>query len=132
MEGRNDWAALVGRALFALTFIVTGWQKITDFSGTVGFLASAGLPFPSLLTAASIVLEFGGGLAILLGWKTRWAALGLVVFVLVVTPIFHAFWSAPPAQAMMQQVYFLKNVAILGGAVLLLAFGPGRYSIDRA
>ena len=132
MDGQKDWVALVGRALFALTFIVTGWQKITAFSGTVGFLASTGLPFPSLLTVASIVVELGGGLAVLFGWKTRWAALGFIVFVIVVTPIFHAFWSEPPAQAMMQQVNFLKNVAILGGALLLLAFGPGRYSVDRA
>jgi putative oxidoreductase len=69
--------------------------------------------------------------AILVGWKTRWAALALVVFLIVITPIFHGFWAASADQAMGQQINFMKNASILGGMLLLFAFGPGRYSVDR-
>ena len=67
----------------------------------------------------------------LLGWKTRWAALAFVVFLIVVSPIFHGFWAVPPEQAMAQQINFMKNMSILGGMLVLFAFGPGRYSVDQ-
>lgn len=132
MNTQRDWAALIGRVLLALTFIISGFGKLTDFAGTASLIASLGLPLAGLLTAVSIVIELGGGLAIAAGWKTRWAALALVVFLIVITPIFHAFWAAPPEQVMMQNINFMKNVSILGGALLLCAFGPGRFSIDKA
>jgi putative oxidoreductase len=131
MTSHRDWAALVGRGLFAVPFILSGWGKVTDVAGTAGYIAGAGLPFPQLLAIASIVVELGGGVAILLGWKTRWVALAFVAFLIIITPIFHAFWAAPPDQAMMQNINFMKNLSILGGALLLFAFGPGRYSADR-
>jgi putative oxidoreductase len=68
---------------------------------------------------------------ILFGWKTRWAALGLVVFLIVITPIFHNFWSAPEAEKMMQQINFVKNLGLIGAFLFLFAFGPGRFSVDR-
>ena len=132
MNTQRDWAALVGRVLLALAFIISGFGKVTDFVGTTSLIASQGLPLPPLLTAVSIAIELGGGLAIAAGWKTRWAALALAVFLIVITPVFHAFWAAPPEQVMMQNINFMKNVSILGGALLLFAFGPGRFSIDRA
>lgn len=90
------------------------------------------MPFPELLAGLAVAIELGGGLAILAGWKTRWAALALVAFVIVITPIFHAYWAAPAGQAMGQQINFMKNASILGGMLLLLAFGPGRYSLERS
>jgi putative oxidoreductase len=131
MSTPKDWAALVGRVLFALMFVISGWGKITDFGGTSGYVASAGLPLPQVLAVLAIVVELGSGIAIVLGWKTRWAALAMILFLLAITPIFHAFWAAPPDQALMQTINFQKNVSILGGALLLLAFGPGRYSVDK-
>jgi len=77
------------------------------------------------------VIEFGGGLLILLGWKTRWSALALAVFLVIITPIFHNFWSAPPDAHMEQVINFQKNVSILGGMLLLYVLGPGRYSLDK-
>src|ERR1700712_3429919 len=71
----RDVAALVGRILLAGMFVLSGFGKITAFSGTAGYIASKGLPFPELLAAAAIVIELGGGLAVLAGWKTRWVAL---------------------------------------------------------
>jgi putative oxidoreductase len=132
MNEQKDWAAFVGRILLSILFITSGFEKISGFEGTAGFIAGHGLPFPQVLAAGAIAIELGGGLAVLAGWKTRWVALALIIFMIVITPIFHNFWSAPPAQAMNQQINFMKNVSILGGIFLLFAFGPGRYSLDRA
>ena len=132
MNGQKDWAALLGRILLAGIFVISGFGKITGFEGTADQIASKGLPLPQVLTAIAILIEFGGGLAIVAGWKTRWAALAFIVFMIVITPIFHGYWAAPPDQMMDQQIHFLKNVSILGGSLLLFAFGPGRYSVDKA
>jgi putative oxidoreductase len=125
-------AVLLGRILLASTFVISGFGKITGFEGTAGYIASKGLPLPQVLTVIAILIEFGGGLAILLGWMTRWAALAMVVFLIVITPVFHGFWAAPPDHVMEQQINFMKNLSILGGMLLLFACGPGRYSVDKA
>ena len=121
---------LVGRALLALLFIPAGWAKIAGFSGVVGYIASKGIPFPEAAAAIAIAAELGLGLLLLFGLKARWAALGLAVFVAVITPVFHNYWAAPAAQQMMQQQAFFKNVAVLGGLLVLFAFGPGGWSLD--
>jgi putative oxidoreductase len=131
-DALKDWAALLGRVLLAAMFVISGFEKITGFAGTAGYIAAKGLPLPEVLTAIAIAIEVGGGVAILLGWKTRWAAVALAVFLIVITPIFHGYWSAPAAEAMQQQINFLKNSSILGGVLLLLSFGPGRFSVDRS
>lgn len=127
----KDWAALLGRMLMAILFVVSGFGKIPGFEGTVGYISHAGLPFPQLLAALAILFELGGGIAIAIGWKTRLAALALALFMIVITPIFHRFWGLPPELAMQQQIHFMKNVAVLGGILVLYAFGPGRYSLDK-
>jgi len=127
----RDAAALIGRVLVAAIFVVSGFGKIAGFAGTAGYIASKGLPFASLLTGAAILIELGAGLALVAGWKTRWAALAIAVFTIVITPIFHGFWNAAPDQVMNQTIHFQKNVSILGALILLFAFGPGRYSIDK-
>jgi putative oxidoreductase len=132
MNAQKDWVALVGRILLAGIFVISGFGKITGFEGTAGEIASKGLPLPQVLTVIAILIEFGGGLAIVVGWKTRWAALAFIVFMIVITPIFHGYWAAPPDEVMNQQINFMKNVSILGGSLLLFAFGPGRYSVDKA
>ena len=133
-DGLNirDWAALLGRLLLVILFFYSGFGKISGFQETAQDIAGHGLPFPQLLTALAILLELGGAIAIAIGWKTRWAAALLVLFMIVITPIFHKFWGIPPDQAMDQQIHFMKNVSILGGFLLLFAFGPGRYSLDGA
>ena len=131
MNDQKDWAALLGRMLLALIFVISGFGKIPGFEGTVGHIASKGLPMPQVLAALAVVCELGGGIAIALGWKTRWVAAVLILFLIVITPIFHGFWGIPPEQVMSQQTNFMKNVSILGGFLILFAFGPGRYSIDN-
>lgn len=122
--------SLIGRALIALVFIPAGYSKIGGFAGTAGYIASKGLPLPEVAAALAIAVELGLGLMLLVGLKARWAALGIAIFVAVITPIFHNFWASPAAQQMMQQQAFFKNLAIVGGLLLVVAFGPGGWSVD--
>ena len=127
----QDVAALVGRLLLAAIFITSGFGKITGFEGTVGYIASKGLPLPQVAAIIAIVAELGGGILLAIGYKARWAALALAVFTLAAGFLFHDYWAADAAQKMGQQINFWKNVAITGGFLMAYAFGPGRYSLDR-
>ena len=122
--------ALLGRLLIALMFIAAGWSKISGFDGTVGYIASKGLPLATLGAVLAIVVELGAGLALALGWRTQWAAVVLAGFTAVASVIFHNFWGAPAEQAMTQQLMFFKNVAIIGGLLGLAAWGAGALSLD--
>ena len=122
-------SVLVGRILLGLIFVVSGFGKIAGFEGTAGYIASKGLPAASLLAALTILVEVGGGLALIVGFFTRQAALALAGFTLLAALIFHAFWAAPAAQAMGEQIAFLKNLAIAGGMLVLAASGPGSLSV---
>lgn len=131
MSSASNLAALVGRILLASIFIYFGFTKIGGFAGTAGFIGSKGLPMPQVLAAATIVLEIGAGLALLLGYKARWAALALAAFTLLASVIFHAFWAVPQEQYMTQLLFFTKNMAIIGGMLMVVALGPGQWSLDR-
>lgn len=122
--------SLAGRLLLALLFIPAGVSKIGGFEGTVGYIASVGLPLASVGAALAIVVEIAGGLALLAGLATRTAALTLAVFTLVASVFFHAFWSMPADQVFVNQLMFFKNLAIIGGLLLLAAQGPGAWSLD--
>lgn len=132
MDSKKDVAALVGRVLLALLFVWAGYGKITDYAGTADFMASAGVPMIGVLLPLSLVVELGGALALIIGWKTRWAALALVAFSVVATLTFHNFWAMKPEAVMMNALLFYKNVAVIGGLLMVWAFGPGRLSVDRA
>ena len=123
--------SLVGRVLLALLFVPAGISKIGGFAGTVGYIGSVGLPAPTLAAIIAIVLEVGGGLAILFGFGTRLAALALAVFTLVASFFFHAYWGAPADQAFVQQLMFFKNIAVVGGLLMLAANGAGSWSLDN-
>jgi putative oxidoreductase len=124
-------AALVGRILIAIIFIKAGWGKIGGWEATAGYMASKGLPLVPVLLAGTILIELGGGLMLALGWKARWAALAIFLWLVPVTFIFHAFWGIDAAQVQNQMNHFLKNVAIMGAMLMVFAFGPGAYSLDR-
>lgn len=127
----RNWIALAGRIALALIFIMSGWGKLTSFSGTAGYIASAGLPLAQVLTALTILIELGGGLMLAVGWKARWAALAFALFLIPVSLVFHAPWAAAPDQVQMQTIQFMKNLSIFGGMLMVVAFGPGRISFDR-
>lgn len=122
--------SLIGRILLALLFVPAGFSKISGFAGTVGYIASKGVPLPELAAAAAIGVELGLGLLLLVGWQTRWAALGIALFTLVITFIFHNFWAVPADQVMAQQLNFFKNMAAVGGLLTVAAWGAGAWSID--
>lgn len=109
-----------GRALLGALFFVSAITKILGFAYVSGWIASAGLPLPDLVLAATIAIELVGGLMLITGWHARWAALGLAIFLVPVTLVFHAFWSADQASFNDQLTAFLKNAAIFGGMLLVL------------
>ncbi|HEY2629909.1 MAG TPA: DoxX family protein [Usitatibacter sp.] len=133
MNNTKDSAALVGRVLLAFMFVLSGFGKISGYEGTAGYMASKGLPMIGVLLPLTILTELGGGLALIAGFKARWAALLLAGFSLLAAIIFHDFWTVvDPMQHMNQQINFLKNVSIAGGMLMVFAFGPGRYSVDKS
>lgn len=122
--------ALVGRLLIALLFLPAGISKLTGFAGAVGYIASKGLPMPSAGAAIALVVEIVGSLALIFGFGTRIAALVLAVFTLAASVFFHNYWGVPAEQAMVQQLMFFKNIAVVGGLLVLAAFGAGAWSLD--
>ncbi len=125
MTSTHDLTSLVARLLLAPIFIIAGIGKITGYEGSVGYMEAYGLP--GILLPLAIVTELGGGLAILFGVFSRWAALALAGFSIVAALVFHTAWSGDGGQ--MQQISFLKNLGLAGGLLLLFANGPGRYSV---
>ena len=122
--------SFIGRILIALLFVPSGFGKIAGFAGTAGYIASKGVPFPELAAAAAVGVELGLGLLLLVGFQTRWAALGIALFTVVITFIFHNFWDAPAAQMVQQQQAFFKNIAVVGGLLTIAAWGAGAWSFD--
>lgn len=121
---------LIGRLALAALFLPAGIGKITGFEGTVGYIASVGLPMATLGALLAVVIETVGGVALIVGFKTRIVALVLALFTLAASVLFHAFWSVAPDQAYMQQLLFYKNVAVAGGLLILAAYGAGGFSLD--
>ena len=122
--------ALAGRILLSLMFVLAGYSQIAGFAGTVGYMESKGIPAAQVLAALTILLEIGGGLALMFGFMTRWAALALAAFTVVASLIFHNFWAVPEAQRMVQNLMFMKNLSVVGGLLVLAAVGPGGWSFD--
>lgn len=120
----NAFIALVARILMAYIFLVAGWGKITAYSATVGYMESMGVP--GAMLPLTILVEFGGGLALLFGFQARLAALGLGVFSIITAFIFHG------TDDQMQQINFMKNLAMAGGLFYLMLYGAGRLSLDHA
>jgi putative oxidoreductase len=123
-------SALIGRLLLAVMFLLAGLSKLGGLEGTAGYIASKGLPMAQLLAIATVALEVGAAVMLIVGWKARWAALALAAFTLLATVLFHNYWAMPADQQMMQQLMFMKNLAITGGLLVLFAFGPGSLSLD--
>jgi putative oxidoreductase len=123
-------AVPVGRALFAAIFIFAG---LGHFSAqTIGFAAQQGVPLANLAVPLSGILSMAGGLSVALGYRARWGALALIAFLVPVTLMMHNFWAVTdPMMKQMHMAMFMKNVALIGGALLVSWFGAGPYSLDN-
>jgi len=115
----------VGRALLSAIFLLSVVGKLQAPAGTIGYIASAGLPFPQIGYALAVLIELVGGLALLFGFRTRIAAGALAIFSLVAAAGFHSNLAD-----MNQFIHFFKNVAIAGGLLQVVAFGAGTFSLD--
>ncbi len=122
--------ALFGRLFLSAIFLLSAIGKLADWTATTQFMAQKGMIATSAFLAGAIALELFGGLSVLLGFWTRFGAAALILFLVVATPIFHDFWTQEGMARMNQMQHFMKNVAIIGGALTVASFGPGRYSID--
>ena len=131
MNRNNEILAIAGRVLLAALFLPSGIAKLVGFTGMSIFVASKGLPAPEVLIAAAAALEICASLALLAGWKIRWAALALTVFTLLAAVLFHDFWASPANVEMFQRQAFFKNLGIAGGLLLLAALGPGPLTIEK-
>jgi putative oxidoreductase len=127
----QNFTSLAGRTLLALIFVVSGFGKITGFAGTAAYMGSKGMPMPEALLVGAIVVELIGGLMIVAGWKARWAALALFLFTIPATIMFHNPAGLSGQAAQDQMIHLMKNVSIMGGMLMLAAFGPGAWSVDR-
>jgi len=123
MTSLNNAANLTGRTLIAAIFLISGIGKIAGYSGTAAYMESQGVPGALLLP--TILLEIGGALAIIAGWRTKPVALALAGFSLIAGILFHGNFADQ-----MQQILFLKNVAIAGGFLFLAVNGAGAWSLD--
>lgn len=120
----------LGRILFSLIFILASFNHFT--AGAVGYAAGQGVPFPEILVPASGLLALLGGLSILVGYYARIGAIMIVAFLLPVTFMMHNFWAvADPMMHAMQMAMFLKNVSMMGAALLLYHYGAGPFSVDE-
>jgi putative oxidoreductase len=127
MNQYQPWGLLAGRLLLAYIFIVAGYGKIVGFAGTAGYMAKYGMPMVEVLLVGAIIVELVGGLMLAVGWKARWAAWAIFLFVIPATIIFHPVWADPG-----QAIQFQKNLAIMGGMLYVAFMGPGRLSLDKA
>ena len=121
---------VIARVLLAAMFILAGFNKFGALAGTAGYIASKGLPMPSVLAFGTAALEVVAGLALAIGFQARWAALALALFTVLASVLFHNFWAMPAEQQMVQQLMFMKNLAVTGGLLMVFAFGAGPASVD--
>jgi putative oxidoreductase len=128
MATNSGVALLVARLGLGAIFVISGAGKLAAWSGTAAYAGSKGVP--TVLLAAATALELLGAISVLAGWKARWGAAALVVFLVPVTLVFHGFWAYQGAEAQLQTIQFLKNVAIGGGLLAIIAAGPGPLSVD--
>jgi len=121
---------VAGRVLLALMFVLSGFGKLSNIAGTAGYIASGGLPGASALAVLVGAFEILAGLALAFGFKARPAALALGLFTLLASALFHNYWAAPADQQFVQQLMFMKNLAVAGGMFIVAALGAGPLSLD--
>ncbi len=123
--------ALAARILMSQIFLISGVMKILNPSGTADEMAAHGMFWIPFFLVAATVVELAGGLSLLVGYQARLGALALFLYLIPVTLTFHTFWTYPPDQQRVQMLFFVHNLALMGGLLYVAAFGPGPWSCDR-
>ena len=121
---------LIGRLLIATLFLPAGLGKISGFEGTLGYFASLGIPAPVFALVATIVIEVVGSIALLVGFQTKIVAIIMAIFTLLAAVTGHAYWAAPMDAAFIEQLLFFKNIAVMGGLLVLASAGAGSFGIE--
>lgn len=129
MSAFSSFFAFFARIFLAVLFVLSGWSKLTGFEGTVGYVASNGLPVPQLFAALTILVELGGGILLILGLFSRLAAFIMAGFTLLTIVLVHHFWTMTDPDATLNQLHAMKNLAIAGGLLMVTAFGPGAWAV---
>jgi len=129
-ERIGDEVVLAARILLVVLFLIFGWGKLTDYSGTVGYMARTGAPMPEISALVAIVIELFVSIAVVLGAWTRPLAILLAVYVLATAFIGHHYWTMTGADQYANMTNFYKNISIMGGFLLLYITGAGKYSVD--
>lgn len=124
------YAPLLGRILLAFLFLQSGFDNLLNYNKAAGLMAVRGVPEPQILLPLAIAVLFIGGIMVLVGWKARWGALALILFMIPATLYFHGYWSYPEALQLNQFHHFVKNLAIIGALLMLLGMGSGALSVD--
>ena len=127
----NAVVLLASRILLAGLFVVFGIRKARAVAGTTKYFAALGLPMPDVLVWLVILVEIGGGVLLIIGWRTRLVAWILAAFTVCATFAAHRFWEFDGAQYVPQLTSFMKNLANTGGMLMVAACGPGRLSVDK-
>jgi putative oxidoreductase len=120
----SKWLLILGRVLLSVIFILSGLGKIPHFNDIAGMMASKGIPLATVALVITLLIEIGGGLLVLTGYKAKYAALVIAFWLVPVTLVFHHFWGIPEAAKQDQMINFLKNVAIIGGLLILAYANP--------
>jgi len=128
---RNDWILLLGRLALAAIYAPSGFSKLTHLDVFAQSLTNRGVPGSIFTAILGASVEFFASVAVVIGLKTRWAALLLAAFTVIATLVSHRYWDIQDAVRTIQYVQFMKNVAITGGFLTLFVAGSGRYSVDR-
>lgn len=132
IERHRDALILLARILLTVLFVISGFGKLTDYTGTVSYMTYVGAPMPSVAAGVAVAMELLVGLALLVGFRVRPLALVLMVFVAGTAFIGHPFWAMEAAERALNQTQFLKNLSIMGGLLLLAITGAGRYALSRS
>jgi len=125
------FAAPIGRFLLAWIFFASALAKLSNWQQPAQMMAEKGVPAVDALLSIAVALEIIGAVLVILGWHARWGAACLLLFLICVTPVMHNFWTLEDPQKTEQMINFMKNVSIFGGLLLVVAFGPGAFSIDN-
>ena len=121
----------IGRVALVALFIKSGAEKLLDPSGIAGMLGAKAFPMPKLLGYAAGAAEIALGILVAIGWQARIAAFGLIAFTIVATLLAHGYWDMTGPARRANEAAFWKNLAIIGGLMMLIASGAGRFSVDR-